>query len=118
MPTAQAQGTNVPVVEQSFDVQSTANERAEILARWFNVKEYKSSVIFVGMLQWPNGVALDSATVITIINKGLFNGNWIIRTVKQELNEGKLNTSIILRKCLNPEDYPILSAQVGSLPVD
>jgi hypothetical protein len=99
-------GTDVPKDDPYFAVTVDANARAMAYARWFNIKEFKSELTFVGKLVWPNGKGVESGTTLQFVNAGIpFDGKWIIRTVRHEIIDSRFQTMVILYKCLNPEDY-------------
>jgi hypothetical protein len=80
---------------------STANEAMAIL-RAKNIKEFHSVLSSAGSLCFPNGIAIESGIVVTFKNKGIFDGKWIVQKVTIHTSDGKLNSDIELRKCLEP----------------
>lgn len=86
---------------ESPDAQDySADDMANTLLRNKNIHEFKSIIAFSGMLVFPNGAPMQSGSTVTIANKGLFSGKWIIQMVRFAILEGKMVTELDLRKCI------------------
>jgi hypothetical protein len=90
------------LVGENTNTQDAAEEEAAMVLRAKNIKEFHSVLTTAGTLCFPNGVAIESGVVVTLKNKGIFDGNWIIQKVMIHIAEGKLISEIELRKCLIP----------------
>jgi hypothetical protein len=112
-------GTNVPVAA-GFDTTNEASTEAKNLYHNHKKKEYKSTLLLVGLLVWPGpkGVPIQAGVNATFANKGIYNGLWILEAVKHNLSGGKLDTELEWRKCIDPADIPPKPAVAPAPPED
>jgi hypothetical protein len=99
-----------PAVSTNPDDQLSVQTLAKAYLRSKNTKKFRSTLICVGGLTFPNGVGIQSGIVVAFTNKGLYNGNWIIEKVTLEILGNNLVTKMDLRKCL-----PIIQTKITTL---
>ena len=110
-------GTPPPPLSQNPDDQQNSQDLAALLLRAKNIKEFKSVQTLAGTLVFPNGIAIESGACVNFINKGLFNGKWIIQKVTMHITENKFITEIEFRKCYDASKATTKNIQYVTNPI-
>lgn len=104
-------GTVPPVADTDKSSVDNANEYAAAILRAKNIHEHRCLITWGGTLVWPNGKAIEAGTNLAFINKGIFNGKWIIQLVRMTITDNKFVTEVDLRKCIVPRALPAGSTE-------